>query len=133
MPFRPNDQKLQMMLKSLNYHVGTLDGIIGKNTRNAVAEYQLNNGYNATGNPDQNTIDAIYNDFINNSISVHGDVLQLLLYYAGYNPGKIDGIIGRNTKNAVYNFQNDHDMYATGNWDSDTIQRLKEYLYSSAG
>lgn len=130
MGFNANDQKLQLMLAALGYRVGTLDGIIGRNTRNAISEFQENNGLYASGDADQDTVDTIYSSFVESSINVTGVILQLMLHYAGYSPGTIDGVIGRNTKKAVESFQEDNDLDATGDWDDDTIQALKEYLYS---
>jgi len=126
-----DNQKCQLMLKALGYSVGTLDGIIGPNTKNAIRTFQHEYGLTANGIADQDTIDTMYEHFINGTITVHGDVLQLLLFYAGYNPGKIDGVVGKNTANAIYDFQNDNDLETTGKWDNDTIQALKEQLYGA--
>ena len=42
----------------------------------------------------------------------------------GYNPGPIDGIWGRKTKNALIKFQRDHSLSVTGKLDSFTKEKL---------
>lgn len=49
-------QEMQNILNSLGYNVGTADGVAGKMTRAAVSKFQANQGLEATGQLDQQTI-----------------------------------------------------------------------------
>ena len=49
---------------------------------------------------------------------------QKTLQEMGYNPGPIDGIWGRKTKNALIKFQRDHSLSVTGKLDSVTKEKL---------
>lgn len=124
------DQKMQVMLKALGYKVGTLDGVFGPKTAKAVEAFQADYGLGETGDPDQGTIDTLYDAFLNSAITLHNDLFQMMLYYAGYDPGTVDGVLGKKTEKAVYNFQEDQGLEAHGEWDEDTVNRLKELLYS---
>ncbi len=50
--------------------------------------------------------------------------IQVLLYLYGYNVGKIDGIMGLRTRNAVEKFQMDNQLEATRKVDQETWERL---------
>lgn len=55
--------------------------------------------------------------------------IQLALAGAGYNPGKIDGKIGRQTRDAIKAFQRDNGLKADGKAGKETWSLLKKYLY----
>lgn len=55
--------------------------------------------------------------------------IQIALRNAGYNPGKIDGRVGRQTKDAVRAFQRANKLPVTGKVNEDTWDLLKEYLH----
>jgi lipoprotein-anchoring transpeptidase ErfK/SrfK len=64
-------------------------------------------------------------------LPLHGDVsgpsvfkVQILLDRALFSPGVIDGRWGQNTEEAVYWFQKNQDLPATGRVDTTTFQRL---------
>ena len=42
-------RECQQILKNLSYNIGNVDGIYGPNTRDAVIQFQLNNGLQADG------------------------------------------------------------------------------------
>lgn len=58
--------------------------------------------------------------------------IQLALKNAGYNPGKIDGRIGRQTKDAIRAFQRANNLPVTGKVNEETWDLLKKYLYRKA-
>lgn len=125
-----DDQKMQLMLKALGYKINLIDGVYGNKTADAVAAFQTDYDLDPTGEADQTTIDTLYDVFMNSTITLHNDVFQILLYYAGYDPGRIDGVLGEKTEAAVYNFQEDQGLNPTGEWDEDTVNLLKELLYA---
>lgn len=57
---RGNDvKKLQSNLKSLGYSVGSIDGIFGKRTKNAVIAFQKDNNLSANGVADSKTLKTL--------------------------------------------------------------------------
>lgn len=124
------EQKMQVMLKALGYKVGLLDGVFGPKCAKSLEDFQADYGLEVTGLPDDLTLDTLYDAFLNSAITVHNDVFQLLLYYAGYDPGSLDGVIGKKTETATCNFQEDQGLDVTGEWDENTVNRLKELLYA---
>lgn len=55
--------------------------------------------------------------------------IQLALRNAGYNPGAIDGRMGRQTREAVRAFQRANNLSVDGKVGKQTWNLLKEYLY----
>ena len=55
--------------------------------------------------------------------------IQTALRNAGYNPGSVDGRMGRQTVDAVKAFQRTHNLPADGKVGKQTWELLKEYLY----
>jgi outer membrane murein-binding lipoprotein Lpp len=58
--------------------------------------------------------------------------VQIALKNAGYNPGTIDGRMGKGTRDAIKAFQKAHNLAADGKVGSQTWNLLKEYLYQKA-
>lgn len=55
--------------------------------------------------------------------------IQIALKNAGFEPGSIDGKMGRQTREAIRAFQKAHNITATGKVGKKTWSLLKEYLY----
>ncbi|MFH1269629.1 MAG: peptidoglycan-binding domain-containing protein [Candidatus Omnitrophota bacterium] len=55
--------------------------------------------------------------------------IQIALENAGYNPGAMDGRMGRKTKEAIKAFQRANNLPADGKVGKMTWRLLKEYLY----
>ena len=55
--------------------------------------------------------------------------IQKALKNAGYNPGTIDGRMGRETKDAIRAFQRANGLRADGKAGKNTWELLKKYLY----
>ena len=51
--------EIQSLLNELGYDAGTVDGVLGINTRAAIAAYQRDNGYAATGRIDDSLLPAL--------------------------------------------------------------------------
>ncbi len=58
-----------------------------------------------------------------------GRQIQTALYNAGYNPGSIDGKIGRKTREAIRAFQEANGLKADGKVGAKTWEVLQQYLY----
>jgi len=122
---------IQRQLTALGYSTGGSDGVWGRNTRNALARWQSDNGYPASGylNEEQfrilnrggssgNTVQPVGNAAseearLGLSRTEKRDV-QIRLNRLGYNTGGADGVWGRNTRNAIANWQGDQGESATG-------------------
>ena len=55
--------------------------------------------------------------------------IQIALKNAGYNPGRIDGHIGKQTRGAIRAFQKANNLKESGKADKETWGLLKEELY----
>jgi len=55
--------------------------------------------------------------------------IQVALKNAGFEPGPVDGKMGRATRGAIKAFQNAHNLSPDGKVGKDTWDLLKEYLY----
>ena len=58
--------------------------------------------------------------------------IQIALRNAGYNPGKIDGRMGKLSKDAIKAFQSANNLTADGKMGKKTWSLLKEYLYKKS-
>jgi len=58
--------------------------------------------------------------------------LQIALKNAGYNPGLIDGKMGKRTRQAIRAFQKANGLAVTGKVDNATWALLKKYLYKNS-
>jgi hypothetical protein len=74
-------------------------------------------------------VESSYGDFSkreqsspSQKIDVHS--VQTRLTELGYNPGPIDGLMGKRTSNAIKKFQEDNGLSVTGKIDADTINKL---------
>ncbi len=54
--------------------------------------------------------------------------IQIALLNAGYNPGAVDGRMGKQTRNAIRAFQKAHNLALTGKVGKKTWALLREYL-----
>lgn len=103
--------RLQMNLKYLNYYFGSIDGIKGKQTIQAIKEYQANNGLNPDGIAGQNTIDSIRNLIckIQELLGCEQDgvagqnTIEKTKEYQANNGLQIDGICGTKTREVLFN------------------------------
>jgi peptidoglycan hydrolase-like protein with peptidoglycan-binding domain len=55
--------------------------------------------------------------------------IQIALKNAGFDPGSIDGRIGKQTRDAIKAFQKAHNLPVTGKVGKQTWNLLREYLY----
>jgi len=135
--FEPNDRvkEVQALLKLYGYKVGRVDGLLGANTRNAVAEFQEDNGIKVSRFVDNATWAKLhmFEDF---GLVVGGEVniqaVQEALNRAGEDAGKADGKLGRRTQAAIVSFQKNQGLKPDGQIGFNTLRRLDSYLSSPA-
>lgn len=111
---------LQFLLKTQGYSVGSVDGVFGANTQNAVCAFQQANGLTPDGVVGRLTWYKLNNFTPQARTLGRGDYgaevryLQQKLYSKLYNFGAIDGIFGRQTEQAVKEFQAENGLVADG-------------------
>lgn len=112
---------LQMNLNALGYGAGSVDGVFGNGTKNAVIRFQKANGLSADGMAGPKTIQKM------NSIATN---LQANLNKLGYNCGSTDGLLGPNTTRAIRNFQSANKLSIDGMAGPKTLSKIQEKLKS---
>ena len=118
---------IQAQLNKKGCSVGTVDGIAGPATYNAVISFQNKNGLTADGQVGPATWDVLFDTISGgNSYSrilkltsplMYGEdirAVQNKLNSLGYVAGTADGYYGNDTKNAVINLQNTFGITADG-------------------
>ncbi len=114
-------KQVQQKLKNLGYYSGSIDGVFGSNTKNAVIKFQKAKGLTADGVVGSATLSAL--GIRNSSASAtlrQGDQgnkvkeVQQKLKNWGYYSGSADGIFGQGTKDAVIKFQKNNNLPADG-------------------
>jgi len=117
---------IQRLLKNKGYNPGSIDGIAGENTYNAIIKFQKDNGLNDDGMVGPKTKNLLHDsgyDEAKEPLLQKGSkeksaiiILQNLLIKKGYNigPSGADGFFGENTYKAVILFQKDYKLYIDG-------------------
>lgn len=122
-----NDVKtLQTLLNEKGYNCGKVDGIFGKNTENAVKQFQKDNGLSVDGIVGTKTWEALQSHptIKNGSRGSAVKEAQTILNNLGYNAGSVDGIFGTNTENAVKQFQQNMGLSVDGIVGKNTWDKL---------
>src|SRR5699024_6090655 len=136
-PYKPGDRgvavtQLKKDLRQLGYgnFPANPSNVYGTVTTNVVKDFQKNNGLNATGNADKETL-----DFIKVLLNFHmssKDIVQLKkdLKALGFGnfPANPSGAYGTVTKNVVKQFQSYAKLPQTGIADQATLNKIKEVL-----
>jgi len=123
-------------LSIYGYSPGKADGVIGLQTRNAIEEFQRDNGLKETRFVDKATWEKLMvfkdNNFIvKNKLNVK--LVQTALKEAGFDPGVADGKMGTKTKKAVIAFQNSVGLKADGKIGYKTLVKLNDVLFPQQG
>lgn len=122
-----NVRLLQATLKALGYDPGGLDGVYGPHTAAAVRNYQQDRNLPAEGVVRADTWaqlssergSTIHGRTLPRTIvgAIAGDdvrIVQQTLLNAGFNPGRVDGVYGPDTANAVRTYQKVHSLSVDG-------------------
>lgn len=113
---------IQQKLKSWGYYKGSVDGVYGAKTREAVKAFQRKNGLTADGVVGPATAKAMgisSTSTTTTSTSTKGDVVSVKTYQQklkswGYYTGAVDGVKGARTVSAVKAFQRKNGLTADG-------------------
>lgn len=122
---------LQEKLKALGYLTGAADGRYGAGTVKAVEAFQKDNGLEATGRVDEDTMAALNakeiparTSFARGDIGDDVKALQERLKGLGYLEGEADGNFGSKTEQAIRKFQQAKSIKVTGKADAETVKQI---------
>ena len=132
---RGNDvRKMQKRLAELGYPVGVVDGVWGDDTQLAVNLFQCAIGYSERNYATTAMLKKLYakdapayNPYAPLKLGDRGTdvlIMQTTLQLKGFDPGKLDGIYGKNTVAAVSVFQLVAGLKVTGEADEETLKVL---------
>ncbi len=131
--FEPDEEvrRVQYRLKLFGYGIGTADGILGTNTRNAIAEFQEDHDLHVTRFIDNATWDKLmyfdrYGLIAENEVNPYA--VQIALNAAGFDVGKVDGKLGPRSTKQLLAFQKAHDLEPDGRVGFRTLTALSGYL-----
>lgn len=133
LPFEKNPTvvEIQTLLDLYGYDPGSIDGVMGMRTRDAVERFQRENGLKESRFVDEETWEKLV-IFENNQLIIDGQLniklIQSLLEKAGFDPGKIDGKLGPKMKKAVTAFQKSRGLKPDGKIGYKTLTKLAEFL-----
>lgn len=106
---------VQNKLKQWGYYKGSIDGVYGSNTYNAVLRFQRKNGLKADGVVGRQTKKALgISDGKRATYNKDIETAQRKLKQWGYYGGGVDGIYGSKTYDAVIRFQRKNGLKADG-------------------
>jgi peptidoglycan hydrolase-like protein with peptidoglycan-binding domain len=137
---------VQEQLARAGFSPGRIDGVFGRNTAQALRQFQTSVGLYPSGTITSETLRALedyvagrpnpqLSDYSNRNDRSRRSLqpgdrgsevedLQRRLGDQGFNPGRIDGIYGRNTQRAVRRFQQARRLYPDGIADARTLREL---------
>lgn len=127
-------EEVQKLLKLYGYPIGTVDGKIGPATRASILQFQKNNGLEETRFIDKATWEKLHvfdacGLIVNGSISAKA--VQQALVNAGFKIGKVDGVMGPQTKKMLVEFQKSKGLRGDGVIGIQTLRFLAEHLPES--
>ena len=115
---------IQSQLKNKGYNPGSIDGIAGEITYEAILKFQRDNGLIDDGMIGEKTKKILFDSgcdekkepLLNKGSKEKETIiaLQNLLNKKGYNCGNVDGFFGDNTYKAVISFQKDYKLSIDG-------------------
>ena len=127
----PRVEEIQKLLKIYGYNPGTIDGILGAQTRNSIEAFQKDNNLTLSRFMDQETWQRLKifedNQFIVNQ-ELNLQLVQKILKREGFNPGLIDGTWGAQTKAALMSFQKKNGLKPDGKIGYKTLTQLAAHL-----
>ena len=123
--------EVQKLLKLYGYRIGTPDGVLGGNTRNAIESFQNANNLKESRFVDKDTWTQLH-AFEKCGLVVKGELnigkIQEALKASGIPVGRIDGKLGKRTQAAIVVFQKRHGLKADGKIGWNTLMKFAEYL-----
>lgn len=127
--YDPMIEDVQRELQAAGFYRGSVDGVVGRKTRDAITAYQRANGLDVNGQPSQMLVDHIrYNRQISEATLFTGSVepapdaeqrarlrrVQTALSDLAYLQDGVTGEMNGATQSAIRQFEHDHGMPETG-------------------
>lgn len=150
LPPAPGQQVPEQLVKAVQrelgqrgYDVGTPDGLLRDQTRNAISSFEKDHGLTVTGAPSDELLRQILlGDTVKagaatgavtpqrlEATSPKGDftlrAVQQILADLGYAPGPVDGAMGSSTEGAISAFQRDRKIAVTGRISPELLREIK--------
>ena len=123
---------IQEELLAHGYHVGPIDGLIGKKSKGAIRQYQRDAGLPINGVATKELLDHL--KFSVPKVYARGTVIdpdplvrdiQTALHDRGYYPGVLDGRFGPLTRAAIASFQADAGLAIDGQATSAFLETIR--------
>lgn len=126
---------IQVALTQLGYYSGPIDGQQNEEFTAAVAAFQTDNGLEATGELNAETIAAIQDALAEQGLLLGASIrdVQQLLTELGYYSGPIDGLWSDELSQSIAAFQNDLGVQPTGILDEATLRAIYQAGFQSGG
>ncbi|MFZ2357327.1 MAG: peptidoglycan-binding protein [Candidatus Omnitrophota bacterium] len=148
-------EEIQQILKDADFDPGSVDGMMGAQTRGAIREFQKASQLRPTGKIDSATWSALNKEKevlqheqkigvpaeVVKKTELHGEIagprlktkdrikqIQIALKKAGFYQGEIDSKIGPKTKKAIIDFQRSKRLKSDGVVGLKTWEELSKYL-----
>lgn len=137
--YDPVVESVQRELLAAGYYKGTVDGVIGRKTRQAIEDYQRSVGIDVDGKPTSDLAEHIrYTREVSEASLFTGSItpdpaaearakilrVQTGLSELAYNPGDINGQMTDETRTAIKEFQRDRKMPETGDISDELMAEL---------
>lgn len=128
------NEKVELLQKLLRIHgfsCGKADGMLGAKVRDALAAFQEAKGLKVSRFADNATWQEL-NIFTETGLVKRGEIdiltVQEVLQSQGFDPGKLDGKMGPQTKDAVRAFQEVSGIEVDGKIGSQTLKKLNAFF-----
>jgi peptidoglycan hydrolase-like protein with peptidoglycan-binding domain len=137
--YDPVVESVQRELLAAGYYKGTVDGVIGRKTRQAIEDYQRSAGIDIDGKPTADLAEHIrYTREVSEASLFTGSITpdpeaesramirraQTGLSELAYSPGDITGELTEQTRTAIKEFQRDRKMTETGEVSEELLAEL---------
>lgn len=127
----PKVEEVQKLLKMYGYPIGNVDGKIGPSTRNMILRFQKDNDLQETRFVDKATWAKLHGFEacgLVKGADLDPKAVQQALANAGLNVGKIDGVMGPQTKRMLVQFQKSKGLKGDGIIGIQTLRFLAQHL-----
>lgn len=143
--YNPRIKEIEKTLNDEGFNPGSVDGVMDKQTRRAVKDFQKANRITATGFVDTQTkarLDALNIERAKKKQQEaqkkqtetqklspeKAKKIQQALKKAGFDPGQVNGIIGERTEKAIMAFQKSKGLPVDGTLNQKTWNELSKYF-----
>ena len=113
-------RNIQEALDARGYDPGPVDGQMGRRTRQAIRQFQTDEKLRVDGKPTHALLHILTAEGHPSAV----EMVQLKLTKLGYNPGPVNGQMGRRTRQAIQQFQQDQGLATDGILSCDLLGNL---------